>query len=423
MTVIELDPRFPTAIPLEAASLLTGEVCYTEEVPIRVRWAIADAGGHSVSEADVLVTTDPENEDVQDRIAAGEKHFRVGLEEAPDPVRAPVPAAPTASAVEQEPAPSRLPETDDGGREAAAVLSDGTGIGAPVAGARTGDSAAGAYAQDPAAAADPGGSRSAGAELAGYPRLAEAIEVMAAARRGGEWEASQTHASLLPYLIEETFEYVDAVNEGVDIVGELSDLLLQVLFHAEVGDGFDIDDVAAAFVEKMRVRQPYLFDGSAADGGLVSVEEQERAWAEGRGGPRSQPAQFLPALALAEEAIRRAREAGVPDSEIPVELLCPTPGLELESGAEARTRAIARQFLADLERAEAAFAAQRDAGQGDGPVDGPVDGPGADGDADEWGADPGANQDEDEWGADGDEGWDRLPDDPAAGDEDDSPRT
>src|SRR5699024_7879253 len=130
---------------------------------------------------------------------------------------------------------------------------------------------------------------------------------------------------------------------------------------------------------------------SAADGGLVSVEEQERAWAEGRGGPRSQPAQFLPALALAEEAIRRARAAGVPDSEIPDELQCPTPGLELKSGAAARTRAIARQFLADLERAEAAFAAQRDAGQGDGPVDGP----GADGDADEWGADPGANQDED----------------------------
>ena len=64
--------------------------------------------------------------------------------------------------------------------------------------------------------------------------------------------------------------------------------------------------------------------------------------------------------------------------------------------AAATLRAIARQFLADLERAEAAFAAQRDAGQGDGPVDGP--------------------------GADGDEGWDRLPDDPAAGDEDDSPR-
>ena len=73
MTIIVLDPRFPTAIPLEAASLLTGEVSYTEEVPIRVRWAIADAGGHSVSDAEILVTTDVDNDDVQDRIAAGEK--------------------------------------------------------------------------------------------------------------------------------------------------------------------------------------------------------------------------------------------------------------------------------------------------------------------------------------------------------------
>lgn len=350
MTVIELDPRFPTAIPLEAASLLTGEVCYTEEVPIRVRWAIADAGGHSVSEADVLVTTDPGNEEVQERIAAGEKHFRVDLDEAPDPAHVPAAAesgvAPAASAVAQEPDPDRRPETDDGGREAVAALAGGP---APLDGAL----ADGAPFGDDAGR----GHRVAGAELAGYPRLAEAIEVMAAARRGGEWEASQTHASLLPYLIEETFEYVDAVNEGGDIVGELSDLLLQVLFHAEVGEGFDIEDVAAAFVEKMRVRQPYLFDGTAGDG-QMPVDEQERAWAAGRGGPRSQPAQFLPALALAEETIRRARAAGIPDSEIPVELLCPTPGLELESGAEARTRAVARQFLADLERAEAAYAAQ-----------------------------------------------------------------
>lgn len=54
MTIIVLDPRFPTAIPLEAASLLTGEVSYTEEVPIRVRWAIADAGGHSVDRKSVV---------------------------------------------------------------------------------------------------------------------------------------------------------------------------------------------------------------------------------------------------------------------------------------------------------------------------------------------------------------------------------
>lgn len=294
MTIIVLDPRFPTAIPLEAASLLTGEVSYTEEVPIRVRWAIADAGGHSVSDAEILVTTDVDNDDVQDRIAAGERIFDVGLAEAPSPA-----AAPSAHA---------------------------------------------ASATAPAAAGGELGER--------FPRVAEAIDVMSAARRTGEWEAGQTHASLLPYLIEEAFEFIDAVNEGGDVRGELSDLLLQVLFQAEVAEDFDIDDVAGAFVDKMRLRKPYLFDGSRDLGEgaeLMPLAEQEEAWTAGRGGPRSQPAEFLPALALAEEAIRRARALGMSDSDIPVELMCPTPGLELESGAEARTRFIAREFLVHLD--------------------------------------------------------------------------
>ena len=143
----------------------------------------------------------------------------------------------------------------------------------------------------------------------------------------------------MPYLIEEAFEFIDAVNEGGDVRGELSDLLLQVLFQAEVAEDFDIDDVAGAFVDKMRLRKPYLFDGSRDLGEgaeLMPLAEQEEAWTAGRGGPRSQPAEFLPALALAEEAIRRARALGMSDSDIPVELMCPTPGLELESGAEAR---------------------------------------------------------------------------------------
>ncbi|MFD5867938.1 MazG nucleotide pyrophosphohydrolase domain-containing protein [Corynebacterium sp. NPDC060344] len=299
MTIIVLDPRFPTAIPLEAANLLCGEVAYTEEVPIRVRWAIADAGGHSSSTAEVLVTTDVDNDDVLDRIAAGEKVFSVGLDDAPAPAAsAPVPAA--------APAATAAPA-------------------APVASAATGER---------------------------FPQMAEAIDVMAAARRTGEWEAGQTHASLLPYLIEEAFEFIDAVNEGGDIRGELSDLLLQVLFQAEVADDFDIDDVAGAFVDKMRLRKPYLFDGSrdlGEDAGLMPLDEQEAAWDAGRGGPRSQPAQYLPALSLAEEAIRRARALGMPDSDIPVELMCPTPGLELESGSEARTRYVAREFLAHLD--------------------------------------------------------------------------
>lgn len=72
MSVVLLDPRFPAMIPVEAVDLLRGDVCYTEEVPIRVRWVIADLGGHTVDEFDIIVTTDLENEAVVTRIEAGE---------------------------------------------------------------------------------------------------------------------------------------------------------------------------------------------------------------------------------------------------------------------------------------------------------------------------------------------------------------
>ena len=309
MTIIKLDSRFPTAIPLEAASLLTGEVSYTEEVPIRVRWAIADAGGHSVSQAEILVTTDMENDEVLDRLDAGEKVYSVELDDAPDPA-AQVVAAPQQDSVKE-------PVAEPGAEPVAEPLTP----------------------QEQLAAAR-------------LPHVVEAVDIMAAARRTGQWEARQTHKSLLPYLIEETYEFVDAVNEGGDIRSELSDLLLQILFHAEIAEDFDFDDVATDFILKMRARQPYLFDGTVAEGEMVSEEEQERLWAYGRGRPRSNPATQLPALTLAEEAIRRARALGLSDADIPVEILVPTPGLETESGAEERTRQASRAFLAELAQME-----------------------------------------------------------------------
>ena len=316
MTIIKLDSRFPTAIPLEAASLLTGEVSYTEEVPIRVRWAIADAGGHSVSQAEILVTTDMGNDEVLDRLDAGEKVYSVELDDAPDPAApaARVVAAPQQDSV-QEPEPE--PVAEPGAEPVAEPLTP----------------------QEQLAAAR-------------LPHVVEAVDIMAAARRTGQWEARQTHKSLLPYLIEETYEFVDAVNEGGDIRSELSDLLLQILFHAEIAEDFDFDDVATDFILKMRARQPYLFDGTVAEGEMVSEEEQERLWAYGRGRPRSNPATQLPALTLAEEAIRRARALGLSDADIPVEILVPTPGLETESGAEERTRQASRAFLAVLAQME-----------------------------------------------------------------------
>lgn len=357
MAIIELDARFPTAIPLEAASLLTGEVSYTEEVPIKVRWAIADAGGHSVSDADVLVTTDSSNEEVQIRLDRGERLYSVGLASAVLPAELP-PGKGTAGSAPAEP-------------EFNVSADDPLGIGVSRSAAVS--SAGGASATDPADAdasveSEPGADSGEDADGPGFishsdgqvievvevptstlPALENAVELMELACRRGEWEARQTHSSLLPYLLEESYEFIDAVNEHGDILGELSDLLLQVLFHAEIADDFDIEDVAEAFTEKLRSRSPYLFeDADDADDGMVPVDEQERAWNEGRGGPRSEPPVHLPALALAEETIRRARQLGMSDSEIPVALLAPTPGLELEGGAESRTRAIAREFLASI---------------------------------------------------------------------------
>lgn len=112
----------------------------------------------------------------------------------------------------------------------------------------------------------------------------EAVRVMRAAVARGEWERAQTHESLIPYLEEESQEFIESISSGDDeqMKKELGDVLLQVLFHAEIAareNRFDFSDVAASFVAKMRSRSPYLFDGSE---GIVEVEVQERLWALGK---------------------------------------------------------------------------------------------------------------------------------------------
>ncbi|RHZ90334.1 hypothetical protein D1122_22275, partial [Cereibacter sphaeroides] len=72
MSVVLLDPRFPAMLPVEAVPLLGDDVCYTEEVPVRIRWVIADLGGHTLDNAEVVVTTDLDNEAVVERLDKGE---------------------------------------------------------------------------------------------------------------------------------------------------------------------------------------------------------------------------------------------------------------------------------------------------------------------------------------------------------------
>lgn len=115
--------------------------------------------------------------------------------------------------------------------------------------------------------------------------LGEAAALMARALRQGEWEQSQTHESLIPYLREETEELVEAITAGQrqeELRDELSDVLLQVLFHAEIASRegrFTIADVAQAFIAKLRARAPYLF---TAEETFMTTAEQDRLWQEGK---------------------------------------------------------------------------------------------------------------------------------------------
>lgn len=98
------------------------------------------------------------------------------------------------------------------------------------------------------------------------------LDIMAKLRAPGgcPWDAAQTHESIKPYLIEETYELVEAIDNknDTDMREELGDLLLQVVFHAEMAKergAFDIGDVADAVSAKMISRHPHVFAGAKFD--------------------------------------------------------------------------------------------------------------------------------------------------------------
>lgn len=94
--------------------------------------------------------------------------------------------------------------------------------------------------------------------------LEDTLSVMRDLRKRCEWDAAQTHESLRPYLIEEAHELDDALRalDRPKIREELGDVLLQVLFHSVIAEEtgeFDVSDVAAALIAKMRQRHPHLY--------------------------------------------------------------------------------------------------------------------------------------------------------------------
>lgn len=164
--------------------------------------------------------------------------------------------------------------------------------------------------------------------------LGEAIQVMDRLWRFGGWEATQTHDSLRPYLLEETYELLDAIgNADVETIKEeLGDLLLQVLFHSRIAESvgeFTIDDVAADLVAKLVNRSPQLREPDAVDPDAPLADKiaaQDRAWEESKSTEKSRRscldgiAMAQPALALAEKIRARSTRAGLPEDLIPAEL-------------------------------------------------------------------------------------------------------
>ena len=158
--------------------------------------------------------------------------------------------------------------------------------------------------------------------------LSELVEVMARLRRECAWKAGQTHESLTRYLLEETYETVEAIESGDDahLREELGDLLLQIFFHAVIAEEegrFDIDDVAADLVVKLRRRNPHVFDpehsdvsvdsaGSTGDVAEAINEQWERIKAEEkqRSGLMEGVPEELPALLRAVKALDRIERSG-----------------------------------------------------------------------------------------------------------------
>ncbi|SLM97621.1 Nucleoside triphosphate pyrophosphohydrolase MazG [Corynebacterium xerosis] len=179
-------------------------------------------------------------------------------------------------------------------------------------------------------------------EAARGSALLRAVEVMESLRAadGDAWSHQQTHASLARYLLEETYEVLEVIDDPPAhgpgaLRDELGDLLFQILFHARVGQeaepAWDVDDVARSFIAKMERRNPHIF-GDRRDEALEDPEDVEqiiaqwhavkaaerraRGAGDAPGDATSSAVWFdgiperLPALQTAAKVVHRARSDG-----------------------------------------------------------------------------------------------------------------
>ena len=151
--------------------------------------------------------------------------------------------------------------------------------------------------------------------------LRQAADTMRIVRERCAWTRTIDHRDLVPYLVEESAEVIDAVESGTraDLREELGDLLWQVLFHAEIAAGdpddpFDIDDVARGLTEKMVRRHPHVFAGAVAstpEEVLVHWNAAKAAEKHDRTSVLDGVSDHMPALALAQKLVGKAAQVGV----------------------------------------------------------------------------------------------------------------
>jgi tetrapyrrole methylase family protein / MazG family protein len=200
------------------------------------------------------------------------------------------------------------------------------------------------------------------------PAFSDLVAVMARLRAPGgcPWDREQTHRSLRPYLIEEAYETLDAIERGnaPELCQELGDLLLQVIFHAQIAaeqGAFTIDDVIAGLVEKLIRRHPHVFgDVRVAGSSEVlanwnAIKAEERRAGAGAVAAAEAPETLsdvpgaLPSLALAQQLQQRAARAGFAWPDVDATAAKVREELrEVEDAARTRTPAETEAEVGDL---------------------------------------------------------------------------
>ncbi|GAA2379496.1 nucleoside triphosphate pyrophosphohydrolase [Catellatospora methionotrophica] len=157
-------------------------------------------------------------------------------------------------------------------------------------------------------------------------RLLDAVAVTDRLQSSDPWRREQTHRTLAKYLLEEAYEAYDAIVAGdhAAMRDEMGDVLLQVLFHAQLAqelpedERWNVDDVAGDFVAKMIRRNPHVFADTPAEDIDEIIATWERVKAEEKGAARSPldgVTWSLPSLTLAAKLLARARRHGLPEPE------------------------------------------------------------------------------------------------------------